>query len=276
MLTTNYKLLYSHHLKSWLIPLLVSVGLFWFIRPAMAQIVDGQEGLSDNLSGNIVDIGVEVVDGYSQVYYSEGGEKVFVNLGDQNKRHPDVNGEYMVWAGDVGGAGQVYRYHIPTDTLLQITHSGTNLQPKVSSNGQVVWEGWVDDEDTWQIFFFDGIKAVRLTQGDMSRNPKIAGDYISYGRLDISGTWRGVVYSINRGEEVEVTVGFDAKELEVDEDGNILLTGSGVGKAFPLMVEDLFLLEFEPLVAISDNIPAVTEEEIMEELEATTSAVIEE
>ena len=237
----------------------------------MAQAVEEQFVLPQ-----VEEVGVEVVDGYSQVYYIFGEEKIFVNLGDQNKRHPHMNGEYMVWAGDVGGAGQVYRYHIPTDSLLQITHFGTNLQPMVSVDGKVVWEGWVQDEDTWQVFFFDGKRSIQLTQGDMSRNPNIAGDYISYGRLDITGTWRGVVYSINRGEEVEVTVGIDAKELEVDEDGNILLTGSGRLKRFPLMVDDLFLLDLEPLTTSGDDIPAVTEDEIMMELEATPSAVIEE
>ena len=269
-------------LTSWLVPIGVSLLLFLTVRPIMAQAVEEQFVLPQ-----VEEVGVEVVDGYSQVYYIFGEEKIFVNLGDQNKRHPHMNGEYMVWAGDVGGAGQVYRYHIPTDSLLQITHFGTNLQPMVSVDGKVVWEGWVQDEDTWQVFFFDGKRSIQLTQGDMSRNPNIAGDYISYGRLDITGTWRGVVYSINRGEEVEVTVGIDAKELEVDEDGNILLTGSGRLKRFPLMVDDLFLLDFGLLATGSasldsenagetDEPKTVSYDDILEELEATDSAVIEE
>jgi hypothetical protein len=101
-------------------------------------------------------------------------------------------------------------------------------------------------------------------------NPEIAGDYISYGRQDITGTWRGVVYSISRGKAKDITTGLASQKPEIRK-GKIILKGDGE-EEFPLTAEDLFLLDLQPLS--SDEPETVTQEEIREELTATPSAEI--
>ncbi len=261
-------------MKNWLTPIIIASLLFVVVRPTFAQIAERQANLAQYLTANNVEVGIEVVDGYSQVYYVFEGQKTYVNKNNQNKRHPHSNGEYIVWAGDINGAGQIYLYHIPTNTIIQLTNSGTNLMPKVSKSGEVAWESWVDEN--WQVLFFDDKSVTQLTSGDMSRNPDVEGDYISYGRRDISGTWRSVVYSISKKEAKEVAIGISSKKPKV-RDGRIILAGTGVEEVFPLTIEDLFLLNLSPLSTSPTPSPAptlevVTEEDIVEELQATSSA----
>lgn len=256
--------------KSWLVPLGMAGVLFFAVRPTFAQVVEREANLAQYLTANDVEVGTEAVDEHSQVYYLFEKKKTYVSRDGQNKRHPHSSGEYIVWAGDINGAGQIYLYHIPTERLVQITSSSTNLKPNVSKNGQVVWERWIDE--SWQVFFFDGVKVSQLTSGDLSINPDIDDDFISYGRRDISGTWRSVVYSISKREAIEVAIGISSKRPKV-RDGKIILAGTGREEVFPLTVDDLFLLDL--LGPLSSNTPqTVTEEEIIEELEATLSAQV--
>lgn len=256
--------------KFLLVPLVVSVGSFLILRPALAEYV-----LSEFLESPEIEIGEEVVDGYSQVFYILDGEKIYVNKNNQNKRHAYANGDYIVWVGDINGAGQIYRYHIPTGSILQVTGTSTNIKPHVSKEGKVAWEHWVADEDTWQIMAFDGARTTRLTSGDMSVNPFIEGDYIVYGRRGVAGTWRSVAYSISEKESKDIATGLASKVPRL-ADGKIVLEGTGRVQEFPLNAGDLFLLDLDPLVVEQpDFAPGInedeapettTEEEVLEEL----------
>ncbi len=273
--------------KSWILPILVSIVLFIAVRPTFAQLVGGEVG-----DLGIKEVGSEVGEnGFRQIYYTDtNNNKRYITNTNYTNGEPQFAGDNIVWMGQaVGGNWRVFRYHIPSASTLELTGGINNANPKVSSDGKVVWEGWVEDEDggKWQIFFFDGVKITQLTSGDLSLNPDIEGDYIAYARRDISGTWRSVVYSISQNKAMEVTTGTSSKKPKV-RGGKILLAGEGVEKEFPLTVEDLFLLNLVPLSAtesaalsptptpVPDKPESVTIEEVTQELEGTLEVVEEE
>lgn len=246
--------------KSWILPILIAGAIFTAVKPALAQVIE-TPALEDVL------VGYQIVDGYQQIYYVEGRNNRFITSGNKNSRSPHAAGEYIVYVGDVNEVGQIFLYHIPSQNTVQLTNSGSNLRPKVSSNGKVVWERWI--ENRWQIYFFSGSSVVQLTSGDASFNPNIEGNHITYTRQDITGTYRSVVYVISRGESKEVSIGIDSKHVAT-KDGKIYLSG----EEFPLKVEDLFLLDLASLTSEETTSSAVvTEEDVATELEGIVAGL---
>jgi hypothetical protein len=262
-------------LKSWILPILVSVALLLILHPLINQVIAQEDSLREALVNGEVKVGTEVGNnGFMQIYYDIEGNKAYISNTNYSNSDPIIDGEYITWIGQsTGGAWQVFLYNILTKTTIQLSSSSNNTNPKIS-DGKIVWEGWVSGvlpaQSGWQIFFFDGKSVRQLTSGDLSMNPEIAGDYISYGRQDITGTWRGVVYSISRGKAKDITTGLASQKPEIRK-GKIILKGDGE-EEFPLTAEDLFLLDLQPLS--SDEPETVTQEEIREELTATPSAEI--
>ena len=246
---------------SWFLPITLSLILFVVIRPALAQTVDPIHPDT---------VGVESVDGYSQVYYEEGGSRKFITSGNINSKMPVLAGKYITYVTDINGLGQVFLYDLTADVRTQLTFIGNNLNPKVDDKGRVTWEGWQDPNITWQIFFFDGKSTRQLTTGDTSLNPDFSGDYISYGRRDIAGTWRAVVYSIKDDKSVDVTTGENARNPKIKNGDIYLAAGSLAEEKFPLSVDDLFLLNLAPLSESTESANT-----ILDELSATPSGVQE-
>lgn len=261
MPNTKYKIL-----NTWVVPVMVGLGLFLVIRPALAQTVD------TTYPGTV---GVESVDGYSQVYYEEGGSKKFITSGNINSKMPVLGGKYIAYVTDINGLGQVFLYDLTADVRTQLTFIGNNLNPKVDDKGRVVWEGWQGPNTTWQIFFFDGKSIRQLTTGDTSLNPDISGDYISYGRRDITDTWRAVVYSISDNKSVDVITGENARNPKIKNGDIYLAAGSLVEEKFSLTVDDLFLLNFTPISDSTESANIELPDTVLEELSATPSGVVE-
>ncbi len=263
-------------LKSWILPILVSVALVLILHPLINQAIAQEDSLREALVNGEVKVGTEVGNnGFMQIYYDIKGDKTYITNTNYSNSDPIIDGEYIVWTGQsTDGAWQVFLYNILSKTTIQLSSSSNNTNPKID-DGKIVWEGWVSGDlpvqSGWQIFFFDGKSVRQLTSGDLSMNPEIAGDFISYGRQDITGTWRGVVYSISRGKAKDITTGLASQKPEIRK-GKIVLRGDGE-EEFPLTAEDLFLLDLQPLS--TDQSETVTEEEVRQELsapEATDSA----
>ncbi len=258
-------------LKSWLIPVIFSIAIFITIKPVLAQTV---------VPSTITKVGTQTVDGFTQIYYESGSEHKLLTSGNINSRMPDFDGQYIAYVSDINGAGQIFLYDIGNDTKTQITFIGTNLNPKTDDKGRVIWESWVQPsqgsgEASWQIFFFDGKSIKQLTSGETSINPDISGDYISYARRDISGTWRAVIYSIKDDKSVDVTVGEGARNPQIRNGEIYLAAESLIEEKFPLSVADLFLLNLTPLAATQSAEPASPSVNILNELSATPSAAVE-
>lgn len=258
----------SKSIKIWLLPFLISAVLFSAVRPVFAQFSGIQIGNS-----LIKGVGEEVKEnGFRQIYYlDEGNNKIFITNSNYTNSNPVTDGRNVVWMAQIEEGWRIFLYNVLTSQTLQLTFSGINVNPKVDG-GRVVWEGW--DNDKWQIFFFDGAAVRKLTSGDLSLNPDISGEYISYGRKDLSGTWRAVVYSLKEDKSVDVALGEDARTPKIKNGDIYLGYGSPMEKKFPLSVADLFLLNLNSLTATNSAEIASTSA-ILNELTASPSAVVE-
>lgn len=245
-------------IKNWALPLIVAIALFLLVRPTLAQTIETPKDII---------VGVESVDGYTQVYFDNEGTKQFITSGNINNSMPVFAGSYIAYVSDINGEGQIILYSLASSAKTQLTFIGTNLNPRVDEKGRVVWESWV--EDTWQVFFFDGLSTKQLTVGDTSLNPEISDDYISYGRRDITGTWRAVVYSINDNKSIDVITGEKSRKPTI-RNGDIYLGTKEGEEKFSLKVSDLFLLDFTSI-----NQSTESANPILEELSATPSGVVE-
>jgi len=244
-------------LKNWTLPVAVAIVLFLIVRPVVAQTIAVPD---DIVVGTTPD-----EEGFSQIYYKSGENRVIITDTRYTNGSPVVSSKYIAWVGQINGTWQVFLYDIATGVTTQLTYTGNNVNPKVDDKGRIIWEGWVSD--SWQVFFFDGFSTKQLTTGDTSLNPEMEGDYVSYGRRDIAGTWRAVVYSVADNKSVDVTTGENARK-PVIKNGDIYL-GAGEEK-FPLKVSDLFLLD---LPSISESTPSANP--VLDELSATPSGVLE-
>lgn len=260
-------------IKSWVLPFAISAALFLIVRPVLAQTA----GLPHDVTvGTVSD-----ESGFRQVYYEFNGSREIITSGRFTSADPITQGGLVAWISQINGLWQIFLYDLSAKVTTQLTFTGNNVNPRIDDVGRIVWEGW--DGNTWQIFFFDGKSIRQLTTGDTSLNPDLSGDYISYGRRDITGTWRAVIYSIKDDKSVDVTVGEKARSPQIRNGDIYLGVGSGVEEKFPLTVDDLFLLNLVPLSATSSASPSavpspeptpetVTEEQITEELNASPSA----
>jgi hypothetical protein len=255
---------------NWILPAVIAGTLFVAVRPTFAQLAQEQANLAQYLVDNDVEVGSEVIKGHSHVYYVFQGERTFITSDGYNNRMPNSKGEYITYVKDMSGAGQIFLYHTLSEQTTQLTHTSTNLDPKVSRNGWVVWEGWVAEVDGWQVFLFDGTSVQQMSSGKLSMNPDIEGEIIIFSQRDISGEWRAVVYSKKENKYIDVATGEKTREPKL-KGGKILLSQGK--EEFPLTVDDLFILDLVPLA--TDKPSTVNEEDIIEELVATPSAEIE-
>lgn len=271
--------------KFWIAPVFLALSLFLLAHPTFALLSDKDTRLSQALVSENIEVGTETVDGFSQIYYIFEGEKTFITAGSVNSRQPHTNGENIAYVSEIGGQGQVFLYHIPTGETVQITQTGTNLEPKVNRKGDVVWEKWIEStadqgQGSWQLFVYDGASIRQITQGDLAKNAHIEGDYIVYARKSAGGLWRSEAYSLLEKKAVDVDIGNET-EYPTLENGTIFVgPPHEEQKRFPLEVSDLFVLDLPPLSERQTS--EVSEQEILDEIEnltgeqsATTSAVPE-
>ena len=271
-------------MKNWLTPVIIASLLFLGIRPAFAQVIEEQANLAQYLIANDVEVSSEVVNGYHQVYYVFEGEKTFITEGNLNATSPASAGEYVVYRRNTGAGGDnTFLYHIPTAATIQLSGSSNNANPKVARNGQVVWEGWV--EDRWQVFIFDGVSVRQVTSGEAAIDPDIEGSWLVYRQKDENGRggWRVRLYDLLEGVVTDLGEGMEP-ELDGEEllwsvwdgeevlryrynfrFGKLELSGAKFGL---LTEEDVGLGKTEePAEAEGEAAPeVVTEEEIREEL----------
>ena len=248
--------------KTWILPILISAGLFAGVRPILAQQLQGGITLSDYLKSNNVEVGSEEKNGYRQIYYIWNDNKVFITDTNYTNSDPVTDKENIVWIAQMDSGWRVFMYNILSGTTVQLTQTGINVNPRISGNS-VVWEAQ-NEKGVWQVDLFDGKSVKQITQGDMSLNPDIEGGYIAYGRKDAVG-WRGSLYSIKEGKEVDISTGENAKEPKLKNGKIYLLADSGGKEEFALTAEDFFVLDLLPLAA-SDLPPTVSEVDILQEL----------
>jgi hypothetical protein len=200
-------------IRGWVVPVIMAVLVLIGVRPILDKMA--QAAPPPLVTG----VGVDVVDGYQQVYYVSHKKKTYITSGPLNHTAPSLSGDWVAYNEIVNGAGQVFLYHIPTDTTTQLTHTSTNQNIHTDGN-KAVWERWIGDR--WQVFFFDGISVRQLTTGDVSVRPDIEGDSIVYAKQSLLGLWTAYQYTISLGITLPVGVGDDAAWPRL-ENGQVVL-----------------------------------------------------
>lgn len=211
----------------------------------------------------------ETVNDYQQVYYQSNGQKIFITGGNSNHRMPNQEGDYITYVQDINGAGQIFRYHIPTQTTVQLTFNSTNLQPAVDASGHIAWESWVDETQKWQIFYFDGARILQLTSGDISVNADIENDIVVFDRFDrITDLWRTVAKSMPDGKTIDITLNPGATHPRLNNKQLELTDQTGKRKLMAMDIKNLFQLDLIPLSV--DSPPTVNSDQIIQELTSDT------
>lgn len=201
----------------------------------------------------------------SKVVMTKDGQETLLTPDNFNYIHPHISGDYVVWSKTVNGAGQIERYHIPTNTYMQLTFTDTNLNPFVTPDGRVAWEGWTGG--SWQIFYFDGLKIAQVSTDLVGINATIEDDLISFAARDGSGNWRAVIKRLSNGEAQDVAVGTEYKRPRI-AGGEILFENASKS---PLSAEELFVLDLVPLVEPEPG--DVTVDDILAEIEALQAEI---
>jgi beta propeller repeat protein len=193
---------------AWILPALLSLALLFGLNSfAKADAPPTTDELSAYLQSNQLDVGVDSIEGYQQIYYMWQGSKVFVTSASYSHTQPMASGEYIAWEGLINGAGQIYVYDVLTHALTQITSSGTNQNPAVHGK-LVMWESW--ETDHWVIYYYDGIGVFRLTTSQYSAvRPKSDGQQIIFANQEPDG-WNAWSYDLASGQYTLLRTGDEA------------------------------------------------------------------
>lgn len=142
--------------------------------------------------------------GFMQITTNIRGQKNKLTESGYSHRDPEADQEYIVWRGQVDKSWQIFLFHFPSGTEIQLTKFGNNVNPDVSGN-YVVWEGQVDG--VWQIFLYDGLRIKQITDGDQPKQDvSIEGKYIVYTQKTLDGVgWHIYIYNIDAGTHTNLT-----------------------------------------------------------------------
>jgi hypothetical protein len=234
------------------LPVILAILLFIFIKPSHAQFLDYDTRLASYAVNNDFEVGtVTNEDNINQIYFEYDGKRNVITDTNYTNGSPYSSHEYIVWMGLIDGYWQIFRHHIPTKTTIQLTHSANNANPKVNTNGDVVWESLVysiDGSSTWQIFLYDGKSSKQISENSLlSQNADIDGDYVVYSTKGINNVWTSYAYSIEAQSTKEIAVGQDSRYPHLDGKNIYLSSDSKNQKRFNLNTDDLFLLDLKSL-----------------------------
>jgi hypothetical protein len=237
-------------------PLVLGLIIFGIAVGPFTRLVSAQANLNEYLFVNDVTVGVETVNDYRQVYYEFQGNKTFITTGPLNSHSPATRGQYITFVKNIQGAGQIFVYHVNSQTTTQLTFASTNLNPNVDREGRVAWEGWVDDQETWQVFYYDTLAMSQLTSGDTSVNPDIDSGFIVFDRHDrLAGLWHTVGYSINEKVTSDLATTIGATEPRIIDRGLELKKPNSIRELVFQDLNNVFELDLPALPLIPNLLP---------------------
>ena len=118
---------------------------------------------------------------------------------------PQVNGDYVVWHGNLDGDFEIYLYQIRSDTTTQVSiNMADDLYPQVYGD-YIVWLGDEDgDNDIYLYQISNGMTAQVSNNTAKDYNPQIYGDYVVWvGEVD--GDEEVYLYQISSGTTMQVS-----------------------------------------------------------------------
>ena len=195
--------------RNWLLPGLVASALIFGLHPSVtADTAPSSSELATYLTSHQLAIGSQVVDGYSQIYYTYNDKQIFVTSTGYNHVYASASGPYVTWEGVFGEGGQIYQYNVLTQALVRLSDSGTNSEPFIFAN-QVVWRSW--DGHYWQIKYYDGSSVQQITNDAVSSvRPSTNGQKIIYAKQRGVNDWLAMSYDVASGQTGTLKQGDEA------------------------------------------------------------------
>lgn len=196
----------------WVLPALLGLLLFVLIQPLLLRPAKAVATYS---------VGADVVNGYQQVYYTDGTTKTYITSGRFNHFSPNLgNNDWVTYVTDTGGATSISLFSISGQTSTTIANTGTNVHPKVDA-GHVAWEKWVGT--TWQIYLYNGTTVSQISSTTSSVRPYISGDYVAYATKNGSNVWEAHKYTLSTQVDAIISTGASSAWPRVS--GSSLLYG---------------------------------------------------
>lgn len=154
---------------------------------------------------------IESTGSQTHVFWIDGQKKIQLSQSNTNHSDPFSRGDFVVWTEEPQDRSEKYivRLHIPTGTVVKITSSQVAQQPRVNTQGAVVWQGWEDEG--WHIFYFDGYSTKRLTSQGSQLNPDISGNQVVFAEKLKAGRWQAVLLDLTDLTQEVVRTGQEAK-----------------------------------------------------------------
>ncbi len=192
-------------LRTWGLPAILVLIIFAFFD---SQILANPAPSKSELQAYLeeekkLEIGTQTEDGYQQVYYVYNDIKIFVTKNQRNHTQPVTSGKYVAWVETIEGFPQIILYDLLEKTRLQITQTGTNVNPAIYKD-QVVWEGL--ERGVQQIFYFGDEGLKQISSGDnVALRPKIKGQNIIYSQYtdDSQKPWQVISYDLTKDPNLE-------------------------------------------------------------------------
>lgn len=156
---------------------------------------------------------IESDESKTKIALIQNSQKEAISNANANHNEPFSRGDFAVWVEESQNKSEKYivRYHVPTKTTIYITSTGVGQDPRVNTQGQVVWLSWINE--SWQVFFFDGFQTAQITKDEQSYlNPDIAGTTIVYAQKNENNIWQTIEYSIKTQESKVIKEGIVAKQ----------------------------------------------------------------
>lgn len=180
---------------SWGAPVIMSLAVIFGVHSfASANTPPTNEDMVKYLETNELELGVDGIDGFQQIYYWYKGQKIFITGARYNHTNPASSRGVVAWQGlKPDGTSNIYMYDLFTNTGLQLTGIGTHQNPTVKGN-IVVWETWVKDH--WEVSYFDGALIHYLENNHLSSIRPVTDGKNLFFAEQTDKKWRTVEYDI--------------------------------------------------------------------------------
>lgn len=189
------------HLIGWILPIALAAGVVLIISNGVkADYLPTTTELSQYLQSHSLDAYHQTVNDYQQVFYKYKDQQITVTTDGYNHTAVMSAGPYIVWQGLISYGSQIFIYNVLTQATLQLTTSGVNESPKVTSSGAVTWQWW--DGQQWQVMYYGG-QAIRQITDDpnsSSINPVTDGSKVVYAQQIADDDWKAFSYDLATGQ----------------------------------------------------------------------------
>lgn len=209
--------------REWSVPIVVAILCVFTVHQVTANPEPTIEELTEYLQSNELNVGLETVDGYRQVFYEYRGNRIYLTDDKANHSSPVASGRYVSWIKVIDGLGQVFFSDVLTKSSLQVTAFGNNSKPDIDGP-RIVWQQ-VSDR-TVQSYFWDYSSGEPVLPLGVigSVEPAVSGNLITYALRAPDKSWSVYLIDISTGNNQVLATGqgLFLGGPEFDQAGNVM------------------------------------------------------